>query len=133
MGYSDQKRLAYDFLVGLETRLNSTSPEPKTIKNLIPKTLQDWEVQPKSPMKFPENAFLYKCALPQIFDYMQTVDGIGADEARQSVLCEYHACVPQFSSGNAFRRLGFPFKKKIGVSASELNTDVGQPNRLTSS
>ena len=117
---SDRKRLAYDFLVGLERKLDSALPGQKTIKSLIPKILEDWKALPKSPMSIPENAFLYGCALPQIFDHMQTVNGIGAEEARQSVLCEYHACVPQFSSNNAFRRLGFPFKKKIGITASEL-------------
>jgi hypothetical protein len=43
----------------------------------------------KSPSKIRENLFLYY-VLPIVTNRMQTIEGIGPDEARLSMLCEYH-------------------------------------------
>jgi hypothetical protein len=53
---------------------------------------------------------------------MQTVPGIGPQEARLSMLCEYHAKVSDIAVGNAFRRAGYPFGKALGnVQETMLN------------
>ena len=116
----DPKRQAYEYLLDLQAKLNSSLPGPAAIIERIAQILGEWKALPKAPMKFSENAFLYGCALPLIFEHMATLPGIGADEARRSVLCEYYACVPNFASANGFRRLGYPFKKQVGATASQV-------------
>jgi hypothetical protein len=125
----DPKSQAYEYLLDLQTKLNSSLPGPAAMIERIPQILDEWEAQPKAPMKFAENAFLYDCALPLIFEHMAAQTGIGADEARQSVLCEYYACVPQFASANGFRRFGYPFKKQVGATTSQVIEMWRRPDR----
>jgi hypothetical protein len=67
-----------------------------------------------------ENRFIYHFIIRQLHSHMQTVPGIGADEARRSIFCEYHAKVSDIASGNAFRRLGAPLGKQRGKSTSDI-------------
>lgn len=73
-----------------------------------------------SPHKIRENRFIYHFLIRQLHSHLQTVAGIGADEARRSILCEYHARVRDIASGNAFRRMGAPLGKQRGKSTSDI-------------
>lgn len=110
-----RKRGAYEFLSGLEAILNQKLPEAAAMKE----RMANIATQGTSPSQIRENIFLYHI-LPLVSDYMQTIAGIGPSEARQSMLCEYHAKVPTLASGNCFRRLGHPFRKTPGLSINQI-------------
>jgi hypothetical protein len=111
----DSKKDAYDFLVGLENELRKQLPAPVAMRALMSRL----EEEGKIPSKIRENVFLYYM-LPNICEHMQTVPGIGPDEARTSMLCEYHTKVSNIASGNPFRRAGHPFGKNLGRSLDEI-------------
>ena len=111
----DLKKDAYDFLVGLENELRKRLPAPAAMRAVI----SQLEKEGKSPSKIRENVFLYYM-LPHICEHMQTVPGLGSDEARASMLCEYHSKVPKIASGNPFRRVGHPFGKNLGLGVDKI-------------
>jgi hypothetical protein len=112
---NNQKEAAYIFLTGLENKLSQALPAANAMKTLM----SEISVRGKSPSTIRENIFLYHI-LPIVSDHMQTVAGIGPDEARASLLCEYHEKVRDIASGNPFRRLGHPFQKKVGMRIEEI-------------
>lgn len=120
------KNEAYEFLTGLQTALQQHLPTPKHMKAVMSQ-LAD---KGNSPSKIRENVFLYY-VLPSVFEYMQTVSGIGPLEARASMLCEYYGKVPNLSSGNPFRRAAHPFRKTLGLSPEEIiETWTKQPGHI---
>ena len=111
----DNKTGAHNFLEGMENELNKRLPAAAAMRMLISKLSEDGN----SPSKIRENIFLYY-VLPVIHEYMQTLPNIGPDEARKSILCEYHGKVPNIASGNPFRRAGHPFQKSVGLNAENI-------------
>jgi hypothetical protein len=108
----DMKEQAYTFLKGLHNTLDAILPGPVGMRE----RMEALVIENKNPSKIRENIFLYN-VLPLINNYMQKVPGIGPDEARASMLCEYHKKVPALASENAFRRVGHAFSKnrKLGT------------------
>jgi len=118
------KNDAFDFLAGLHDELRQRLPAPAEMKKLI----SQLENEGKSPSKIRENIFLYNM-LPNIWQYLQTVPGIGPDDAQASILCEYHDKVPKIASGNPFRRTGHPFSKKFGMGVDEIMQAWAKPQK----
>jgi hypothetical protein len=115
VGSFADKISAYRFLRGLEAELTKRLPLPHEMKMLMTRLAEE----EKSPSKIRENIFLYY-VLPIVTNHMQTIEGIGPDEARLSMLCEYHDKVQNISSGNPFRRAGHPFSKKGKLDVSKI-------------
>ena len=104
-----EKDEAFKFLYSLQGALTGLLQNPVAMT----KAMLELSAIGASEHKIRENRFLYHFVFPQIFTQMQTVPGIGSEEARLSLLCEYHAKVSDISSGNAFRRAGYPFGKAM--------------------
>jgi hypothetical protein len=113
----DDKTRAHKFLTGLEGELTKLLPEPTQMRIHVAAPAEDGKGG-ESPSKIRENKFIYY-ALPIVTDYMQTIKGIGPNEARQSMLCEYHKKVRN-SSGNPFRRAGHPFRKNSNLDVDKI-------------
>jgi hypothetical protein len=112
----DDKVNARTFLSGLEEELNKLLPAPIQMRTLMATLAKNG----KGPSRICENIFIYNYALPIVTDYMKTVKGIGPDEVRRSMLCEYHEQVRSTSSGNPFRRAGHPFRKDSKLDVDKI-------------
>jgi hypothetical protein len=106
---------AFDFLVDLHGTLRETLPSSKAMATYM----TDLENNPSNPHKIRENRFLYE-VLNTVKFKIEMIAGISPDEARESILCEYHGKHPELSSNNAFRKLGHPFSKKFDASVDEV-------------
>ena len=104
-----KKDEAFEFLSSLQNVLVQFLPNPAAMK----KAMLELSNASASEHRIRENRFLYHFVFRQIHAQMQTVSGIGPEEARLSLLCEYHAKVSDIASGNAFRRAGYPFGKAV--------------------
>jgi hypothetical protein len=113
----NDKTSAHKFLTGLEGELTKLLPEPTQMRIRVAAPPEEGK-DGKSPSKIRENKFIYY-ALPIVTGYMQTIKGIGPNEARQSMLCEYHKKVRN-SSGNPFRRAGHPFRKNCNLDVDKI-------------
>jgi hypothetical protein len=108
------KRGAYDFLAGLQKRLNSQLPAPEIMRAEV---LKRWE-KPKDEkceqekVANKENIFFYHFALPEIWNHVLSIDGIDADRAKKSLRGEYVEKFPNFISANTRRTEGHPFGKQ---------------------
>ena len=71
-------------------------------------------------MRQPEDAFLYRYVFPIMFRHMKTVEGIGEEEARQSLLSEYYRNMPEFCRDTPARKERHPFSKLIGSKPAEI-------------
>jgi hypothetical protein len=97
----------------MQDQLNKQLDAPEIIREKVlaicnkpehEKTLEE-RVGPK------ENIFLYRFALPEIFQHVLTVDQVDEATAKTSLRCEYFDKYPAFSSANAHRIQGHPFQK----------------------
>ena len=110
------KRRAREFLKSLENKLNAELPPPKEMRQSIRRTIAAAKNDPmQKHLRHPESAFLCTYAVPAIFRQMQTVPGIGQNEARQSLLFESHRNMPEFCLDTPDRTQGHPFSKIIGT------------------
>lgn len=108
------KQQAYDFLRDLEQRLNAELPTPANMRRCIPRIVSEAKSDDKRKhMRQPEDAFLYHYAFPIIFQHMQTVEAIGPEQARQSLLSEYYRNMPEYCLDTPARTEGHPFRKII--------------------
>lgn len=116
-----EKQSAFDFLFRLQKKLNSEMLAPLAVQELIGRIRAKpmYERTPKELLACNENLCFY-LALPHVFSSMTEVHGINAVSARQSLLCEYYTKFPEFSSGNSYRRQGFPFGKDTTKSTAEI-------------
>jgi hypothetical protein len=107
------KQAAYDFLIGLQKRLNSQLPGPEIIRAEVSKrwNMPKADRKPEEQVGCQENIFLYHFALPQISKHVMSIDGIDAEKARQSLRGEYYAKFEHFLSANTRRSQGHPFEK----------------------
>jgi len=117
----EMKLRAREFLQSLEKELNAKVPPPAQMRDMVQKTVAEAKNDPARPhMRQRENAFLYQYALPIIFDHMQIVDGIGAEEARQSILSEFYRNMKNFCVQTPARRQGHPFTKILGTKPADI-------------
>jgi hypothetical protein len=118
---------AFKFLMELRETLSERLPNPVAIKQ----QMLDLSQPGNSVHRIRENRFLYHFAIRHISTQMQTVIGIGQAEARQALLCEYHAKASDLTSGNALRRSGYPFGKAIGFSVEQTMQGWTAENKST--
>jgi hypothetical protein len=128
------KLRARDFLQSLEKELNAKMPPPPEMREIVRKTAAQAKDDPaRKHMRQPENAFLYHYALPIIFDHMQIVDGIGAKEARNSLLSEFYRNMGACCLQTPARKQGHPFTKILGAKPADIiaqwTGDRGAPLR----
>jgi hypothetical protein len=116
---------AFKFLHSLHDALTELLQNPIAMT----KAMLDLSATGASEHKIRENRFLYHFVFPQIFAQMQTMPGIGPKEARLSLLCEYHAKVSDISSGNSFRRAGYPFGKAMRSAEETMSTWTSDAKR----
>jgi hypothetical protein len=108
------KQGAYDFLEGLQKRLNNQLPGPHIIRAEVSKR-RDKPEDEKSEQEYvgpKENIFFYHFALPEIWNHVLSIDGIDADKAKKSLRGEYGGKFPSFISANTRRSVGHPFGKE---------------------
>ena len=122
------KRGAYEFLTSMQHRLSVELPPPNVVREYVN---QRWimpkaEKSPQNQLACKENIFLYHLALPLIFDHV-SIQGLGPESARRSLLCEYYSKFPQFSAANARRRPGHPFGKSLGATAGQVMASWKKP------
>lgn len=115
------KEAAYQFLKGLQHRLNETLSAPKEmrveIRELVAAAKQD---ESRKHMRQPEDAFFYGRTFEIIHNYMQSVEGIGNAEATQSLLSEYYRNMSALCKASPARRRRHPFNKVIGTKPSDI-------------
>jgi hypothetical protein len=116
---------AFAFLASLQSTLAQSLPNATAMK----KEMLNISSEGGSEHKIRENQFLYHFVIRLIHRQMRTVPGIGHDEARRSLLCEYHAKASDISSGNALRRAGAPFGKTMGRSIQQIMSDWTKDTR----
>jgi hypothetical protein len=120
----DKERLksrAHDFLKSLEDQLISHTPPPEDMRRRIREIVVDAKTNnTMKHMRKPEDAFLYKYAMPVIFRHMQTVEGIGAIEARHSLLCEYYRNMKEYCHCTPARTQRHPFSKAVGTKPAQI-------------
>lgn len=109
------KLKAYSYLQSLERYLIETTPQSEEMRERV----AELQSEPTNTHKIRENIFLYEI-MPAISQHMQTVVGIDARQARESLVCEYHKNIPTLSASNGFRAVGHPFSKQIGESYEKI-------------
>ncbi len=115
------KDKAYEFLHSLEESLNANLPPQAELKQSIRNIIEAAKKHSgQKHLRQPENAFLYRYAVPTIFDCMQTVPGIGEIEARQSFLSEFYRNFPQWSLATPARTQRHPFNKILGTKPTAI-------------
>jgi len=96
-------------------------PPPMEMRRLIDQTVAEAKDDPaRKHMRIPESAFLCQYAIPTIFRRMQSVDGIGEKEAKQSLLSEVYKNMKDYSLWTPARTRGHPFTKLMGARAAEI-------------
>jgi hypothetical protein len=83
------------------------------------------ERTPQEKLACNENLALY-LALPHICEHMASASGF-VRSAKDCLKCEYYSKFPEISSGNSFRRQGFPFGKSPSKSSSEIFAQWRRP------
>lgn len=123
------KQAAYDFLKQLEKRLQEAVPPPMELKGEVdavwqkPKHLKT----EREKIESKENLPFFSLAIPQIFEFGKAQAGLTDAEMRKALRCVYYRKFPEFSASNVFRKNGYPFSKKWGVSTSEVMQSWQKP------
>lgn len=121
MNREDLKSKAQKFLESLQKELNSNMPPAAEMRRLVHEIVTDAKKNPtRKHMRQPENAFLYQYAFPIICRHMQTVDGIGPDEVKQSLLSEFYRNMKDCCLQTPARTRGHPFTKIIGAKPADI-------------
>lgn len=115
------KDQAYNFLQSLEKSLNAKLPSTAELRQSIREIVKAAKRDAgQKHLRGPENAFLYRYAVPIIFDSMQAVPGIGELEAQQSFLSEFYRNFPEWSLATPARTQRHPFNKILGTKPSAI-------------
>jgi len=115
------KRGALEFLESVEKELTSGTPSPMRMRESVREVVAAAKSDKTLPhMRQPENAFLYRYAVPIVFRQMQNVPGIGETEARQSLLSEFYRNLPGLCLATPARTQRHPFNKVIGMQPKEV-------------
>jgi hypothetical protein len=121
MDREDLKSEAQEFLESLEKKLNSEMPSPVEMRRCVHQVVTDSQGDPTRPhMRQPENAFLYDYAIPIIIQHMQTVNGIGPNEAKRSLLSEFYRNMKDCCLQTPARTRGHPFTKMVGAKPADI-------------
>ena len=127
------KEAAYNFLKQLEKRLNSSVPPRMELKSMVdaiwqkPKHLKT----EREKIESKENVPFFSLAIPQIFELGKKEAALTDAEMRKALRCVYFGKFPEFSSSNVFRKSGYPFPKKWGLSANEVMRSWQKPQSST--
>jgi hypothetical protein len=116
------KEAAYNFLKRLEKRLNETASSPTEIKSMVESIWQKPRhlKSEREKIESKENVAFYAFAIPKIFELAKAEGGLTDSETRKALRCVYYGKFPEFSDSNPFRKRGYPFSKKWGLSTSEV-------------
>jgi hypothetical protein len=107
------KRNAYKFLSELQQELTDRLPVAAAMRASIRTIMAASKIEhSKKHLRQPEYVFLNHYAIPIISIAMQKVDGIGPEEAQNSLLCEFYRNMPQYCRTTAARTVKSPFIKK---------------------
>jgi hypothetical protein len=89
------KQAAYAFLNNLEEALNDRLPNPSMMRESVRKIISESKIaksegdNTKSHLTCQEWVFINHYTIPVVAAVMQKVDGIGATETREALLCEF--------------------------------------------
>lgn len=115
------KDQALEFLKELETTLNRELPAPTEMESWIRNTVAAAKSDDKQKhLRLPEAAFLNGQALPVLFAVLGTHGGLSREQAQRALLNEYHRTMPDISRQSPIRWERHPFRKTLGVSASDI-------------
>ncbi|MET3364249.1 hypothetical protein [Bradyrhizobium ottawaense] len=127
------KQAAYDFLKQLENRLHDAAPPPMDLKSMVdavwrkPKHLKT----EREKIESKENIPFFSFAIPQIFELGKAQASLSDTEMRKALRCVYYRKFPEFSASNVFRKSGYPFSKKWGLSTEEVMRSWQKPQSGT--
>jgi hypothetical protein len=123
------KEAAYNFLKQLEKALNGAAQPPIELKAVVdaiwqkPKHLKT----EREKIESKENIPFYHLAIPQIFELAKTEAALTDAEMRKALRCVYYEKFPEFSASNVFKKSGYPFTKKWGLSPNEVMRSWQKP------
>jgi hypothetical protein len=112
----DSKPQALAYLQALEAFLRSELCAPEEMRAKIPELMSSakTDLSRKHLGNNPEAAFLNGLVAPLLFRHMQSVPGISANEARQSLVSDYWHSMPEFCSQSSARTAHYLFSKQFG-------------------
>jgi hypothetical protein len=127
------KEAAYNFLKQLEKRLNGAVRPPMELKAVVDAIWQKPThlKTEREKIESKENIPFFSLAIPQIFELAKTEAALTDAEMRKALRCVYCGKFSEFSDSNVFRKSGYPFSKKWGLSTSEVMRSWQKPQSST--
>lgn len=116
-----QKEKARAFLQELEDQLERQLPPPSKMRLEIQQTVEAALARSNKCLHGPEYAFLNAHVVPAIFSHLQSIPGIGEEQARKAFLSEwYNGEMRRYHSNTPARSISHPFGKAARAGAHEV-------------